>query len=109
MAIDVGVLAIALVSIAIRFPFTMQYAREQVDAATTQEPGFLRTNYVLSWVWVGAMVLMMIADIFMIYFPALPLWAGLAAIYAARNAAIYFTNWYSNRWIEKAQATEEKA
>ena len=109
LAVDIGMLAIALMSIAIKMPFTLQYAREQVDAETIKEAGFLRVNYTLTWVWVGAMVLMMIADIFMIYFPALPLWAGLAALYAARNAAVYFTKWYSSRWIDKAHGTEEKA
>src|SRR4029453_6018850 len=34
LAIDVGMLAIALVSIAMKMPFTLQYAREQVDAET---------------------------------------------------------------------------
>jgi hypothetical protein len=104
LAINVGMLTIALVSIAMKMPFTLQYAREQVDAETTREPAFLRVNYVLSWAWVGAMLLMLVADIFMIYFPSLPLWTGLVAIYAARNAAIYFTKWYSSRWIEKGRA-----
>ena len=101
--------AIALASIAIRLPFTLQYAREQVDAETVAEPEFLRVNYILSWAWVAAMVLMLIADIMMIYFPALPLWSGVVAIYLARNAAVYFTKWYSNRWIEKARAIGLKA
>jgi hypothetical protein len=109
LAIDIGMLAIALVSIAVRLPFTLQYAREQVDAETTAEPEFLRVNYILSWAWVAAMVLMLIADILMIYFPALPLWSGVVAIYLARNAAVYFTKWYSNRWIEKARESGLKA
>jgi hypothetical protein len=103
LAVDIGMLAIALGSIAIRKPFTLQYAREQVDAATTQEPAFLRVNYTLTWVWVAAMVLMLVADIFMIYFPHLPLWLGVAVIFAARNAAVTFTKWYSNRWIGKSR------
>ena len=109
LAVDVGMLAIALGSIAIRKPFTLQYAREQVDAATTQEPAFLRMNYTLTWVWVAAMVLMLVADILMIYFPNLPLWLGIAAIFAARNAAVTFTKWYSNRWIGKARTADEAA
>ena len=109
LAVDVGMLAIALVSIAIRLPFTLQYAREQVDVTITQEPTFLRINYILSWAWVAAMVLMLIADILMIYFPAIPLWAGLVALYAARNAAVTFTKWYSNRWIAKVPATDTNA
>ena len=109
LAVDVGMLTIALGSLAIRKPFTMQYAREQVDAATTQEPSFLRVNYTLTWVWVAAMVLMLIADIFMIYFPHLPFWLGVVAIFAARNAAVTFTKWYSNRWIGKAAAADGPA
>ena len=109
LAIDIGMLAIALASIAVRLPFTLQYAREQVDVQTVAEPEFLRVNYILSWAWVAAMVLMLIADIMMIYFPALPLWTGLVAIYLARNAAVYFTKWYSNRWIGKARAIGLKA
>lgn len=105
-AVDVGILAIALVSIALKMPFTLQYAREQVETQTTQEPAFLQLNYILTWAWVGAIVLMLIADLFMIYFPTMPLWAGLAAIFAARNAAVYFTKWYSNRWRGKSQPTE---
>jgi len=109
LTIDLGMLAVALASIALRLPFTLQYAREQVHAETVAEPEFLRINYILSWAWVAAMVLMLIADILMIYFPALPMWSGLVAIYLARNAAVYFTKWYSNRWIEKARAIGLKA
>lgn len=109
LTIDVVMLTIALTSIAMRMPFALQYAREQVDAETMREPAFLRVNYVLSWAWVGAMVLMLIADILMITVPALPLWIGLVAIYVLRSAAIWFTKWYSNHWIEKARAIDEAA
>src|SRR4051812_41014887 len=34
LAVDIGVLAIVLLSLAIRLPFTLQYARERVDAET---------------------------------------------------------------------------
>jgi hypothetical protein len=30
----------------------------------------------------------------MIYSPGLPLWAGIAIVFAARNTAMYFTKWY---------------
>ena len=42
--VDAGVLAIALLSLAIRLPFTLQYAREAVDPEVTLLPGFLRAN-----------------------------------------------------------------
>jgi hypothetical protein len=94
LAVDGGFLAIALLSIAIRLPFTLQYAREAVDHETALLPGFKRANYILTWAWTGAIVLMMIADILMIYLPDMPLWIGLAAAFAARNGAVYFTRWY---------------
>jgi len=94
LAVDSGVLAIALVSIAIRFPFTLQYAREVVDAETMQLPGFMRANYIITWAWTTAFLLMLVANILMIYQPSLPLWVGLAIAFAARNSAAYFTKWY---------------
>jgi hypothetical protein len=94
LAVDGGVLAIALASIAIRFPFTLQYAREVVDTETVKLPGFLRANYVITWAWTAAFLLMVITNVLMIYLPSLPLWAGIAIALAARNSAAYFTKWY---------------
>lgn len=101
MTVDGGVLAIALASIAIRFPFTLQYAREVVDAETLRLPGFLRANYIITWAWTAAFLLMVIANILMIYVPNLPLWSGLAIAFAARNSAAYFTKWYPKHRREK--------
>ena len=94
LAVDIGTLAIALASIAIRAPFTLQYAREVVDAETATLPGFIRANYIITAAWTGAFLLMMIANVLMIYVPGLPLWSGLAIAFAARNSAMYFTKWY---------------
>src|SRR3954454_22156669 len=94
LAVDIGTLAIALTSIAIRFPFTLQYAREIVDAETMKMPGFMRANYIITWAWTGAFVLMLIANLLMIYLPTLPFWVGLGIGIAARNSAVYFTKWY---------------
>jgi hypothetical protein len=94
LAVDGGVLAIALGSIAIRLPFTLQYAREVVDAETLKQPRFLRTNYILTWVWSAAFVLMLFADIVSIYLPSTQLWVCVAIAFAVRNSAVYFTQWY---------------
>jgi hypothetical protein len=94
LAIDAGVFTIALVSIAIRHPFTLQYAREMVDTDTARLPGFLKANYIISWAWTLAFAAMMAANVLMIYLPSLPLWAGVAIVFAARNSAAYFTKWY---------------
>ena len=94
LTVDAGVLAIALGSLAIRHPFTLQYAREVVDAETAALPGFIRANYIITWAWAACMVLMMTGNILMIYLPSVPLWAGIAIAFAARSTAVYFTKWY---------------
>jgi hypothetical protein len=94
LAVDAGVLAIALTSLAIRRPFTLQYAREAVDAETARMPGFIRANYIITSAWTGAFLLMALANVMMIYLPGLPLWSALLVAFAARNSAVYFTRWY---------------
>ena len=94
LTVDTGLLAIALASLAIRHPFTLQYAREVVDAETAVLPGFIKANYIITWAWTACMVLMMIGNTLMIYLPGLPLWSGIAIAFAARSTAVYFTKWY---------------
>jgi hypothetical protein len=94
LAADVGVFAISLVSIVMRKPFVLQYALEEVDAATAKLPGFLKATYIITWVWTGAFVLMIIGNALMIYVPGLPFWSSLVIAVAARNSAAYFTTWY---------------
>jgi hypothetical protein len=94
LAVDAGLLAISLLSIVIRRPFTLQYAREVVDAKTAAFPGFMRVNYILSAAWALAFLLMVMANVLLIYVPGLPLWSGILIAFAARNTALYFTKWY---------------
>jgi hypothetical protein len=94
LAIDIGVLAISLVSLIIRKPFILQYALEEVDAETARQPGFLKAVYLITWAWNAAFVLMMIGNVLAIYVPGLPLWSSLVIAFAARNSAAYFTTWY---------------
>ena len=56
-------LAISLASLIIRNPFTLQYALEVVDAETAKLPGFMNANYIITWAWAGALVLMMIGNV----------------------------------------------
>jgi hypothetical protein len=94
LAVDTGVFAISLASLAIRRPFTLQYAREMVDAEIAATPGFRNASYVITGVWTLALLLMMIGNVLLIYLPGLPLWSGLAIAFAARSTASYFSGWY---------------
>jgi hypothetical protein len=93
-AVDTGIFLVALMSIVIGYPFTRQYALEMVDAETAQQPDFIRANYIITWAWTGAALMMMIGNVALIYVPNLPLWSGLLIAFAARNSAVYFTKWY---------------
>jgi hypothetical protein len=94
LAADAGVFSISLTSLALRFPFTLQYALEVVDAETAKLPGFMKANYIITSAWTTAFLLMMIANVALMYVPGLPLWSGLVIAFAARNSAAYFTKWY---------------
>ena len=94
LSVDTGIFAISLTSMLIGRPFTLQYARETVAAETAAMPGFLRANYIISAAWTAAALVMMVANLAMLYVPGLPLWLGLAIAFAARNSAVYFTKWY---------------
>jgi hypothetical protein len=94
LSIDVGLLAISLVSLIIRKPFILQYALEEVDEETAKQPGFLKAVYLITWAWNAAFVLMIIGNMLTIYVPGLPLWCSLVIAFAARNSAAYFTAWY---------------
>ncbi len=93
-AVDTGIFLVTLGSIVVGKPFTLQYAREVVDAETLKVPGFLKANYIITWAWTLSMLLMMAGNVALIYVPGLPLWSGLLIAFAARNSAVYFTKWY---------------
>jgi len=93
-AVDTGIFLVTLGSIVFGKPFTLQYAREVVDAETLKVPGFLKANYIITSAWTLSMLLMMAGNVALIYVPGLPLWSGLLIAFAARNSAVYFTRWY---------------
>jgi hypothetical protein len=95
LCVDCGLLAIVLGSMAVRRPFTLQYAKEQVPRGYWQHPAFLRTNYVISGAWAVAFLVMLAAEAALLQWPALPQPVGFAVILAALLGGIGFTRWYS--------------
>jgi hypothetical protein len=92
--IDAGMFVLALGSMLLRHPFTLQYALEEVPTEIAAMPGFKRANYIITGVWTAAMLTMMLGNVAMLYVPGLPIWLSLAVAFAARNSAVYFTKWY---------------
>jgi hypothetical protein len=94
LAVDSGLLLIVMISIAIRQPFTLQYAREQVPQEIWSSPEFTRTNYVITAVWALAFVVLVVADLILLYVPEWPSRYGIIATVLALVGAIKFTSWY---------------
>jgi hypothetical protein len=107
--VDAGIFAISAGSMLIRYPFTLQYAIEAVPAETAGMPGFLRANYIITAAWTAAALLMMLANMAVLYVPGLPIWLSLAIAFAARNSAVYFTKWYPQYRRTRLEAPPARA
>lgn len=94
LCVDSGLLLIVLVSIAVRHPFTMQYAREQVKPEFWSSSEFRRTNYIITGIWALAFAVMVAAELILLYAPGLPPRRGIIVIILALVGAVKFTGWY---------------
>ena len=98
LAVDAGLLAIVVISLAIGRPFTLQYAREQVPQEFWTAPLFISTNRLITSVWAAAFAVLVAADAAAEYLPAaVPLWVDIAASVLALCGAAAFTFWYPAR------------
>ena len=89
---------------AMRQPFTLQYAKEQVPQEVWKHPSFMKINNLLTAVWAVAFGLMVLSDVAMVYLPAIPLSVGVAVTVVAIAGAIWFTVWYPKRVRARMQA-----
>ena len=94
LAVDCGLLAIVVVSLAIGRPFTLQYAREQVAKEFWTTPLFVRTNRRITAAWGLAFAVLVAADAAAEYVPTVPLWLDIAGSIVALCGAFGFTVWY---------------
>lgn len=94
LAVDGGLALIVLFSLAIRRPFTLQYAKESVPEQFWTHPLFIRTNYIISAVWAMNFLISAGCDAVAIYFPTVPVSALVALTIGAFVAAIWFSTWY---------------
>jgi hypothetical protein len=97
LAVDVGLLAIVLISMAIGRPFTLQYAREQVPPEYWQSPRFLRVNQIITGVWALAFLAGVVMDLVTMFRPAVPTAVHVAVVVVSLLAAIKFTQWYPKK------------
>ncbi len=89
-----GALAIAAwISLLIRKPFTLDYARQNTEPALWDDPGFIRTNVRITTAWAAAFTFNA-ALAWTVLRHLLPEWAGQVLNYTALVAAAAFTSWY---------------
>ncbi len=104
---NVMIVLVAVGSVLVRRPFTLQYARESTEREYWDSPLFLHVNYVLTWVWIGAF-----------YVTAAVGWYGDGPLHEPDNVwtnwvvsvavlifAIRFTEWYPDRAKSEALRT----
>ncbi|WP_420995766.1 hypothetical protein ACKI2N_019550 [Cupriavidus sp. 30B13] len=104
LAVDGGLLAVVVVSLAIGKPFTLQYAREQVAPELWNSPRFLAVNRHITLAWAAALAVMVAADAAAEYVSAIPLWVDVAVSVAALAGAALFTIRYPAAVRRAAQA-----
>jgi hypothetical protein len=102
LAVDAGLLAIVLASLAAGRPFTVQYARERVPQQYWHTRLFLTINRRIAWAWAGAFAAMVATHAAVVFVPAVPVWADIVVTVAALAAAFRFTAWYPGHARKKA-------
>lgn len=94
---DAVLVLIALLSILIRKPFTIQYAQEMMPKEYWKSTVFIRTNYVITYAWLTAFGLNLIFPVLKLCDVPLPRWLGTVLSLLIIFAAAKFTKWYSQR------------
>ncbi|MFB0630141.1 hypothetical protein [Streptomyces sp. AB3(2024)] len=87
---------IAFGSMAVGMPFTLQYAREQVDPSLWHAPAFLRTNYMITGAWGLAFLVAAVAGAYgdLVLHNPNNIWTGWIIQILVIVAALRFTVWY---------------
>jgi hypothetical protein len=102
---NIALVLIALGSILIRTPFTLQYAREETDRSLWDNPVFIHINYVITWFWTGAFFVGAVSGFIgdVVIDNSNNLWTGWIIQVGAIIVAIQFTQWYPDYGSAKAQ------
>jgi hypothetical protein len=94
LAVDSGLLAIVLASLAIDRPLTLQYARERVPEKVWNSPFFLSVNRRITWVWAAAFAALVAAHAIVVFVPGAPVSLDIAVTVLALFGAFRFTQQY---------------
>jgi hypothetical protein len=104
LAVDCGLLAIVLASIAVDRPFTLQYARERVPENVWNSPLFLSINRRITWVWAAAFAALVAAHAAVVFVPGTPVYLDIVVTVLALLGAFRFTERYPEAVRRRAMA-----
>jgi hypothetical protein len=96
---NVALVVVALGSILIRQPFTLQYAKEEAPRELWSNPAFLRANYVITGAWAIAFVIEAASGLYgdAVLQNSNNIWTGWIIQTLPLIVAIQFTFWYPAR------------
>jgi hypothetical protein len=105
---NVAVMSIALFSVVIRQPFTIQYAKDETPKEYWDSPTFIHINYVLTWAWIAAFAVAAISGAIgdAVIDDSNNLWTGWVIQIGAILVAVQFTQWYPEVGSAKAAQKE---
>lgn len=108
---NIALVVIALGSILVRQPFTLQYAKEDVPEEIWGTPEFLRVNYLISWVWVVAFGIEAASGLFgdAVLDNSNNIWTGWIIQTLPMIMAAQFTIWYPAKLEAVREGREETA
>jgi hypothetical protein len=95
---------------ALKHPFTLEYAREHTDRSLWNDPVFLRTNYFMTAIWGAVFTVNSFLAWQKSFQPAMPGWAYETISYALLVSAMFFSVWYPENLKHRraAQAAQAK-
>lgn len=101
---NIALVLFSLGSIAFRSPFTLAYARETAPKEYWDQPLFLRTNYVITWVWTLAFLVGAVSGFIgdAVLNDSNNFWTGWIVQIGAIVFAIAFTEFYPEYGPNKA-------
>lgn len=104
-----GSLAVGVwTGIALKRPFTLEYAREHTDPSLWQQPVFLCTNYRLTTIWAMVFTINAFLAWQRSIQPALPSWAYEFISYSLLVSAMFASTWYPQHLKKRSEAQIEK-
>ncbi len=108
-----GLLLISLASLAMKQPFVLQYARDQVSEDVAQTDNFQRVCWTMTWVWTGLFAVMTVSSLIPPLMQGTSSWADktdtVSIIFywvipiAALIYGIYFTKHYPEYYRSKVK------